>query len=242
MKLEGKMVDILTRIDPKMYTKYVVHEKGRPVIYVKLRKALYGTIQAALLFWKNLTKTLKSRGFKVNPYNSCVANKKANSEQLTIVWHVDDLKISHADSKVVTAIIKKLNNKYGKTASGLETPLTVKRGKIHDYLGMTLDYTTKGKVRIDMKDYIRKILNDVEHLTDGWEGKAITSATENLFKISYDSKKLSKPEADSFHHVVAQLLFLCKRERPDIQNAVAFLTTWVKQPVMDDLQKLKRTI
>ena len=85
MKVEGKMVNILTRIDPKLYTKYTVEEKGKLVIYVKLRKSLYGTIQAALLFWKNLTKTLKSWGFMINPYDWCVANKTVKGKQLTIV-------------------------------------------------------------------------------------------------------------------------------------------------------------
>ena len=134
MKLEGKMVSILTQMDKKLYKKYTVQEKGKPVIYVRLRKALYGTIQAALLFWKNLSKTLKSWGFKINPYDWCVANKTVKGKQLTIVWYVDDLKISHVDSRIVSGIIRKLNKKYGKTASGQNTPLMVKRGQIHDYL------------------------------------------------------------------------------------------------------------
>ena len=146
MKLEGKMVDILTRIDPQLYTKYVQKEKNKSVMYVKLQKSLYGTIQYALLFWKNMSKTLISWGFKINPYNWCVANKTINSEQMTIVWHVDNMKISHKDSQVVTNIIKKLDERYGKTASGQSVPLTVTRGKIHEYLGMKLDYSITGKV------------------------------------------------------------------------------------------------
>jgi len=34
--------------------------------YVKLKKVLYGTLQAALLFWKFLSNTLKEWGFKLN--------------------------------------------------------------------------------------------------------------------------------------------------------------------------------
>ena len=50
MKLERKMVDILARIDSKLYEKYIVKEGNKSVMYVKLKKALYGTIQAAMLF------------------------------------------------------------------------------------------------------------------------------------------------------------------------------------------------
>ena len=86
-----------------------------------------------------MTKSLLSWGFKINPYDWCVANKTINGQQLTVVWHVDDIKISHVDKNVVRTMILKLNNRYRKTASGQSVPLTVKRGNIHEYLGMTLD-------------------------------------------------------------------------------------------------------
>ena len=66
-------------------------KKGEPVIYVRLLKALYGTLKSALLFWENLSETLQEWGFKINPYDWCVANKMINSKQCTIGWHVDDL-------------------------------------------------------------------------------------------------------------------------------------------------------
>jgi hypothetical protein len=50
---------VIIKIDPKKYTKYVAKENGKDVIYVILTKALYGTLQAALLFWQNLSGKLK---------------------------------------------------------------------------------------------------------------------------------------------------------------------------------------
>ena len=41
MKMEVKMVDILKNLDPKLYRKYITIEKGRLVIYVELKKAIY---------------------------------------------------------------------------------------------------------------------------------------------------------------------------------------------------------
>ena len=38
IKLEGKMVDLLVKIEPKLYRKYVPIEKGRPILYVELKK------------------------------------------------------------------------------------------------------------------------------------------------------------------------------------------------------------
>jgi hypothetical protein len=45
-----------------------------------------------------------------------------------------------------------------------------------------------------------------------------------------------------YHHNTAKLLFLCKRARPDIQTAVAFLSTRVQAPDTDDYKKLQRTM
>jgi hypothetical protein len=69
------------------------YERGKPVIYVILRKALYGTLQAALLFWENISSQMQEWGFEINPYDLCVANKTIDQKQCTIMWHVDDLKI-----------------------------------------------------------------------------------------------------------------------------------------------------
>ena len=72
---------------------------------------------------------------------------------------------------------------------------------------MKLDYSISGKVRIDMREYIRKILKELEHLLDGWNGTAVTPAAEHLFKIDDKAKKLCLSDSEHFHHVVAQLLF-----------------------------------
>jgi hypothetical protein len=84
-----------------------------------------------------LTKSLKMQGFVINPYDWCIANKTINGKQCTIVWHVDDLKISHKDSAVVDQIIASLKQEYEFTGH----QMTVKRGKKHTYLGMDLDFS-----------------------------------------------------------------------------------------------------
>ena len=52
-----------------------------------------------------------------------MANKVVNGQQLTVVWHVDDLKISHKEVAVVDAFIAQLEVEFGK-----EAPLTKSRG------------------------------------------------------------------------------------------------------------------
>jgi hypothetical protein len=139
MKREGVMAKIVRKIDPRQYKKYTVYERGKPVIYVILLNALYDTLQAALLFWENLSSQLQEWGFKLNPYDFCVANKMINNKKCTIAWHVNNLKISHANPHVVTTILNLLDGKYGQEIVGGErAALTVTCGKIQDYPGMTL--------------------------------------------------------------------------------------------------------
>jgi len=102
MILEGTSAKLIVKLEPKIYRKYVWHDKkGKPMLYVQLKKALYGTLQVSLLFWELLSNKLTGWGFKINPYDHCVANKIVNGKQCTIIWHVDDLKISHMDNDIV---------------------------------------------------------------------------------------------------------------------------------------------
>ena len=93
--LDGRMAELLAKIAPETYQEYVHQRRGQAYIYCRVNVAIYGTLKAALLFWKKLSSSLKQRGYVINPYDWCVANKDINGSQCTIVWHVDDLQISH---------------------------------------------------------------------------------------------------------------------------------------------------
>ena len=68
-----------------------------------------------------------------------------------------------------------------------------------------------------------------------------TPAAAHLFDTEEDNPALlSEEDATLFHHIVAKLLYLSKRARPDIQLAVAFLFTRVHEPDTDDYKKLVR--
>ena len=112
------------------------YETGKTVLYVRLQKALYGCLKSALLFYKNLVGDLEAYGFKINPYNSCVANNVIGGKQLTVCWPVDDLKISCVDAKEVTKMIQWIESEYGEIHGS--------HGKIHDYLGIWIDYSIPG--------------------------------------------------------------------------------------------------
>ena len=110
------------------------------------------------------------------------------------------------------------------------------RGKIHDYLGMVVDFQEKGKVIIDMVKYVESMIDDFPVKLNK---EAKTPAAENLLDIR-TGKLLDKGKAELYHTTVAKGLFLCKRSRPYIQPTVAVLSTRVKAPTETDCKKLTR--
>ena len=182
MVLEGTIAELIMKLDPSLYRRYVWHsQKGKPMLYVQLKKALYGTLQAALLFWKLLSTTLQEWGFTINRYDQC-----------TIIWHVDDLKISHVDKKVVEDMLKQLTTKFGQDA-----PLTTCRGKILDYLGMKIDYRRKGKVTFSRENYIKQMLEEAPY---DMVGVAKTPATCHIFNVNDGARKLEEKKAQFLPH------------------------------------------
>ena len=217
-----------------MNAPYCCQEKEQPVLYVQLMKCLYGCHWAAIQFWKKLTQQLVQLGFVINPYDQCVANKVVNGSQFTITWHVDDLKLSCVDPSALDAFLDDVNQVFSK-----ESLVVVQKGPRHDYLGISLDYSSPGKVIVDMKQYIDKVLAEAPL---DIRGVAQTPAGELLFKLNPECKCLDAPSTMLFHHLVACLLFSSKRARPDILMAVAFLTIWVQAPNWDDYKKLAKVL
>jgi hypothetical protein len=196
-----------------------------------LEKAIYGCVTSALLWYQVYHGTLKEMGFELNPYDPCVANCVIGGKQCTIVWYVDDMKISHVIPDVVTSVINAIEQKFGK--------MTVTRGNEHVFLGMHIKYTNNGTAVITMRSYLQEAIDE-----SGLEitRKAATPAKKDLFEIDINSPALDKKEAEVFHSVVAKLLYVATRARTDILLAVGFLCTRVSKSTAQDRDKLKRLL
>jgi hypothetical protein len=202
VRLEGPLASLLAKVDPNLYEKYLEHDKkGKPIMSVKLKKALHGTLQAAMLFSKDLSAKLVSGGCEINPYDWCVAIKMVNGKQRTFPWHVGNLKMSHVDPAVVESPPDLLNGVCRKLS-----PFVTTRGKTHDCLGMTLDFTKDGEAKIAMKDCIEEILAETP---DDMDGEAGTPASLHLFAARDEPDGLlDKDGSEMFHHHTAELSFL----------------------------------
>jgi hypothetical protein len=217
-------------VNPK-YKSFVVIEHGKRVLYLQLLKALYGCVRSALLWYELFSGTLKEMGFELNPYDPCIANKLIEGDQCTIAWYVDDNKISHVKESVVTAIITKIEEKFGK--------MTVTRGKHHVFLGMDIRFKENGTLSIGMKGYIEEAIDE---FGEDVSRPATTPAGRGIFEVDANAIPLEKAKADVYHKVVAKLLYVSHRGRPDIQLAIAFMCTRVSCSTTQDWGKLKRLL
>ena len=112
-------------------------------------------------------------------------------------------------------------------------------GKKHDYLGMILDYSEKGKLKVEMKYYIENMIKDFPYEL---KSKTKTPWNDKLFKVNNTTKKLDEKRKSIFHTFVMKLMFLCKRARPNVEPGISFLSTRTTKPDESDWVKLLRVL
>ena len=142
-------------------------------MYAEAKKAIYVTLDLSVLFWVKLSKSLEEMGFQRNKYDWCVMNNIIYNKQCTILWNFNDLNTSYVDPDVVSSVLADINAEYGKIAK-----MTITRGKVHKYLGMTIDYSSPGKVIFSMINYIGKMLDVIPKYM---KGESVTTAAHHLF-------------------------------------------------------------
>jgi hypothetical protein len=106
-----------------------------------------------------------------------------------------------------------------------------------NYHGMVLDFSTPGETRVSMKGFVEDMLE-----TGGVTGGAKTPATEGLFELRADALTCTESRRKDFHSLVAKMLYLAKKSRPECLTAVAFLATTVTRCIEHDWEKLTRLL
>ena len=138
-----------------------------------------------------------------------------NQKQLTVIFHTDNLMMAHLHSNIVTDHVKLLDE-----SCGSQDPLTVTHVKIHEYLGMTIDFSLKMGVSFHQYDFIKKIRNSmpielkVKHRR--------TLAREDLFKVYLNLESLDRNKKNQHHRVTAKCMWLSQMTRAYLQLATGF--------------------
>ena len=228
MRLNKYEANVLTQLDSS-YSQFLL-QNGTMI--VKLKRALYGCVESARLWYEHISTSLKGLGFSNNPHDICVFNRvEEDKSQTTFVLHVDDGLITAKNEVYINKVISQLKAIYG--------DLSIQRGKKIDYLGMTFDFEKyDGKCEVSMNGYIDDLLKFAGKI----EGVATTPATNKLFSIDAKSPLLLTSEKEYFHSLTAKVFYLAKRVRPELLTTTSFLTKRVQQPTQQDMVKLERVI
>jgi len=232
MKLDKFLTSVLVKLD-NSFQQYVRHD-GTCV--VRLKKALYGCIQSAKAWFDKLSSDLKSLGFVANPTDPCVFNRTESDsgQQTTIVAHVDDLLITGADDKIVDYVIEQLDSLY----SDSDAKITIQRGRRLEYIGMIFTFNDNRTVSITMDGFVDDFLLGVDDIP----GTESAPANKTLFTVRANATPLDIAHRERFHSIMAKILYLAKRVRPDLLVSVAYLIRRVQCSDEDDWKKLCRLV
>jgi len=223
IKCRPKLMQLILKLLPGL-RKYVSKD-GR--LYCKLLKALYGCVQASKLWFEKLAKVLRAEGYEHSLTDPCVMRRIVGDIVYFLLIYVDDILLLAEQQE-----IERMKEVFLQHFTWIRMEIAEK----HSYLGILISLRP-GEVEIDMEFYVRKVLKGYNNLL-----LANTPATKKLFEESTKRVVLTEEEKKKFHMTVARLLYLSKRARPDILTAVGFLCTRVKEPTVEDKQKLLRLL
>ena len=221
IRIDKENAEYLMKIDPE--AREFIRSDG--TLIARLRKALYGCHESAKLWYDTISNFLKRQGFE-ETLDECVFVKVEGNNRIIVTLYVDDMLIGASTEDMLREFKEAMIKEYKE--------VTYKEGKVLTFLGMVLDFSGE-ELKITMEKYVEDIVSgkQLKHY--------VSPAAEDLLSVT-ESPRLSKEGSKEFHSMVAKLLYLAIRARPDILLAVNFLTSRVAEPTEKDKVKLDRVL
>ena len=223
----------------------------------KVRKSLYGTVDAGNIWRASLHKLLTELGYQQSKNDPCLYIRKRDNTTTYVATWVDDLIIATNEER--PEIIKTEIEDKGFKISLFE--------KVKKYLGVRWTIN-KNEFRCDQEEYIEDLLTTAnmetckgiatpmtktkptskdtpkgqnetvdELLSGGDISKEEAKLRRNQIKDEQDEMK-NKP----YRNIIGSLSHLCRRGRPDIQYAVYYLSRFQGDPGLIMWKAVKRIL
>ena len=116
--------------------------------------------------------------------------------------------------------------------------MAVSRGNVHVYLGMNLDYRTRGQVKIKELYYIEEIITAFDKAAPGNNSTKSSTSPVNLSVVDEDFNNIKQIKVAYFHNLVVKTICATRQVRPDTCTSILFLTMRVRESDEDDWKKL----
>lgn len=220
MRLSKDATESLNSLAPATY--------GRTIV-VKLKKALYGLVVSSKLWYDKLKGVLLKLGLTVHHYDSCVFVGVYRNANIILSCYVDDLLLCYdGDNELPNKFVSELKKHFTAVKLDTSNPLV--------HVGLEISKIPTGYV-ITMTRYE----NDLITFVDIGEATVVCPNHADMLD-EHDSVLLVAKESKYYHTVVAKLLYLAKRTRPDILTAVSILCGRVLNATEYDLQLAMKVI
>jgi hypothetical protein len=202
-------------------------------LYLQLNKALYGLIEAAKLWYSEVSTMLLEQGFMQSLADPCLFTHQ--EKQLLVGLYVDDMITFYKEPQHLQWFLNLLKVKYG--IPRVQSNATV------DYLNVEITRLTQDARGFPAGSYVasqEKYLTKLKETHPTWfreDPTATAPYDTNLFEET-DEDPADSP-AD-FTSLVMAYLYVCTRARPDIFLAISYLCTRTKSPTKGDERKLRK--
>ena len=211
----------LMRIGPKetiyfieAYPELRKYVDNKGTLIVRIKKALYGLLQSARLWYLHLSASLMKLGYTPTLEDKCVFKKNIKGKLSFILVHVDDLLMMTDTVEEQRYLWKMLEVYYPN--------MKLKGGDNLSYLGMEIHRNREKKtIRVTLEAYTRQLLKDHPVV-----GTKRTPANKNIM----DAYELKPIDITAYTSLLMKLMYVAKKTRPDILFACVSLACHSKEP------------
>ena len=149
MRLKNYLAKIYCDISPNE-RRYLLSNGD---IIVELFKALYGCLESGKLWYETLKGLLSSIGFVCNAYDKCIFHKKKGGTLFAVLTvYVVDIMLMTSTENVLDSILNDIKRNL--------PDVVIHHGRIHNYIGMILNFTITSQVSVSMNQFVNDLLDD----------------------------------------------------------------------------------
>jgi len=214
-----RMQKDLVKVLIDLYPHYQPFVRADGSMILRVKKALYGLIESAMLWYENLKSTLLSLGYVNLESDQGMFIRTTPLGRSTICVHVDDLLITS------THISHDIHLRDGMNAA--YKGITLHEGPSLTYLGMLIEVDKANQtISVSQPGYIDDLIK-----TYAPRIKHKTPCTPGIMKVTPNAQTI---EISEHRSKVMQLSYLSNRTRPDILYTVSYLITRLNCPTTDD--------
>ena len=193
-----------------------------------LNKSLYGLKQSGRNWHTTFTDHIKSIGYKASNVDPCLYTKDVNSDQIIILFWVDDIIIGSANQSLIDKAKQDLHNKFKMDD----------RGQLQWFLGIDFLRMNNGHYQMSQERYAEAILRRF-NMSNCKPAQTPADKSIHLTKATDDN------ELDNnfpYRQAIGSLIYLMTGTRPDLSWIVSKLSQFLDKPTAAHTTAVKRVL